>query len=398
MSALFSFMRFPSVFRHRAYAMMWTGRLLTTIATLAQSVAIGWLVYTVARRTYDEQQSMFLVGMIGLAQFLPMFALALIAGETADRYDRRKILLCCGILQVSCAAAFTLLSMQAHPPLIAIFVVAGFFGIGRTFSMPAGASLVPLLVPIDELPKAIAWNTFSVQSGMILGPWIGGVLCGLAPVYANATACALYMLACTAWVVLVKMPLETNPKRSEASRLTMIREGLTHLWGSKIVLGAISLDLFAVLLGGVTALLPAFAKDILFTGPEGFGQLRASFAAGAGCLTLCLASGRSHGMPENGCWAASWSMALPRCVLPFHAIRGCRCWRWPWPEPPIPFPFSCGRIWCRSSPPTRCAEGYPPCRDCSSVRRTSSGNLKVAWLPVSSGLSALQFLAAQVRS
>ncbi len=226
---------------------------------------------------------MFLVGMIGLAQFLPMFALALIAGETADRYDRRKILLYCGALQVSCAAAFTLLSMQAHPPLMAIFVVAGFFGIGRTFSMPAGASLVPLLVPIDELPKAIAWNTFSVQSGMILGPWIGGVLCGLAPVYANATACALYMLACMAWVVLVKMPLETRAKRSEASRLTMIREGLTHLWGSKIVLGAISLDLFAVLLGGVTALLPAFAKDILFIGPEGFGQLRASFAAGAGC-------------------------------------------------------------------------------------------------------------------
>ena len=124
---------------------------------------------------------------------------------------------------------------------------------------------------------------------MILGPWIGGVLCELTPVYANATACALYMLACMAWVVLVNMPLETRAKHSEASRLTMIREGLTHLWGSKIVLGAISLDLFAVLLGGVTALLPAFAKDILFIGPEGFGQLRAAFAAGAGCLTLCLA-------------------------------------------------------------------------------------------------------------
>ncbi len=289
MPSLYRFLRIPSVFRHRAYAMMWLGRLLTTIATMAQSVAIGWLVYTIARRTHNEQQSMFLVGMIGLAQFLPMFALALIAGETADRYDRRKILLCCGLLQFSCAAAFTLLSLQAHAPLAAIFVVAGFFGIGRAFSMPAGASLVPMLVPIDELPKAIAWNTFSIQSGMILGPWIGGVLCEQAPAFANAAACALYLLACMAWVVLVKMPLNARAKISDASRLTMIRDGLAHLWSSKIVLGAISLDLFAVLLGGVTALLPAFAKDILFTGPEGFGHLRASFAAGAGCLTLCLA-------------------------------------------------------------------------------------------------------------
>jgi len=120
-------------------------------------------------------------------------------------------------------------------------------------------------------------------------PWVGGVLCELVPVYANSTACALYLLACAAWVVLMKMPLEDKAKQSDASRLTMIREGLPHLWRSKIVLGAISLDLFAVLLGGVTALLPAYAKDILFTGPEGFGHLRSSFAAGAGCLTSCLA-------------------------------------------------------------------------------------------------------------
>lgn len=282
-------MRFPSVFRHQAYAVMWLGRIFTTIATMAQSVAIGWLVYTVARRTHDEPQSMFLVGMIGLAQFLPMFALALIAGETADRYDRRKILLGCGVLQVVCAAAFTLLALHPHAPMAAIFVVAGFFGVGRAFFMPAGASLVPMLVPIDELPKAIAWNTFSIQSGMILGPWLGGMLCEGSPAYATGTAGGLYLMACTAWGVLVNMPVAGKTFRSDASRMTMIREGLVHLWGSKIVLGAISLDLFAVLLGGVTALLPAFAKDVLFIGPEGFGHLRASFAAGAGLLTLCLA-------------------------------------------------------------------------------------------------------------
>ena len=289
MPTSFHFIRLPAVFRHRAYTLSWLGRLLTTFATLTQSVAIGWSVYSIARQTYDEQQSMFLVGMIGLAQFLPMFALALLAGETADRYDRRKILFCCGTLQFACAAAFTLLSLQEHPSLVGIFIVAGFFGIARAFFMPAGAALVPLLVPIEALPKAIAWNTFGIQGGMILGPWIGGVLCEITPVYANATAGAFYLLACIAWLILAKMPLKTNVKSGDTSRLTMIREGILHLWSSKIVLGAISLDLFAVLLGGVTALLPAYAKDILFIGPEGFGHLRASFAAGAGALTLCLA-------------------------------------------------------------------------------------------------------------
>lgn len=282
-------MLLPSVFRHRAFAMMWLGRLLANIATLIQSVAIGWLVYSIARQTHDEHHSMFLVGMIGLAQFVPMFALALVAGEAADRYDRRAILFCCGLLQASCAAAFTLLALQPHISLALVFIVAGFFGISRAFGMPAGASIVPALVPRDELSRAIACNSLSVQAGMILGPWLGGILCAITPALANALSCGLYLLATVAWLFLLKMPVGTKPTNGNGiSRLTMIREGLVHLRDSKVVLGAISLDLFAVLLGGVTALLPAYAKDVLNIGPEGFGHLRSAFALGAGITTLSL--------------------------------------------------------------------------------------------------------------
>jgi len=269
---------------------MWAGRLLTNIATLTQSVAIGWTVYSVARQSYDDHKSMFFVGLVGLAQFLPMFALALVAGETADRYDRRKILVCCGLLQAICADVFTALSLRTHITLMPIFITAGFFGVARAFSMPASSSLISALVPRDILPKAIAWNTLSVQVGMVCGPWLGGVLCAISPTVANATACALYACASMTGIILLQMQINAKAVHSGASRLTMIREGLLHLWDSKIVLGAISLDLFAVLLGGVTALLPAYAKDILDIGPEGFGHLRSAFALGAGAMTLGLAA------------------------------------------------------------------------------------------------------------
>ncbi|WP_310598764.1 MFS transporter [Desulfobulbus sp.] len=280
----------PSVFRHSAFTTLWLGRILTNIATLIQSVAIGWLVYTLARQTHDEQYSMFLVGMVGLAQFTPMFLLALLAGETADRYDRRLILLCCGLLQSACAAAFSLLAMQPSVPLGSIFLVAGFFGIARAFGSPALFSVLPALVPREELTRAIAFNTLSVQVGTIAGPWAGGLLCALSPVLATGSSCLLYLVATLAWGLLLRMPITARAAQpAGASRLTMIHEGLRHLWGSKVVLGAISLDLFAVLLGGVTALLPAYAKDVLHIGPEGFGSLRSAFAIGAGATTLALA-------------------------------------------------------------------------------------------------------------
>ena len=275
-------------FQYRAFALYWIGRFLTNIGTLAQSIAIGWQVYSIARLNHSVEQSSFLVGMVGLAQFVPMFALALLAGETADRYDRRKILLGCASGQIICASFFTYMALQSHPPLTGIFIVAGFFGVVRAFSMPAGTALVSTLVPAEIMPRAIAWNTLSVQGGMVLGPWVGGLLCAISPFWANATAGVLYLIARTTGIALLMLPIDAKPKHKGDSRLTMIKEGLNYLWSSKIVLGAISLDLFAVLLGGVTALLPVYARDILEIGPGGFGLLRSGAALGGGLVTLVL--------------------------------------------------------------------------------------------------------------
>jgi len=276
------------VFHHRAFALFWTGKFLTTIATLTQNVAIGWQVYVVARLTHSIRESSFLVGMVGLAQFLPLFALVLIAGETADRYERRKVLLGCTVLQFVAAMALVAQSLSPNPALVGLFITAGFVGMGRAFSMPAGTALAPNLVPQRILPQAVAWNTLSTQGGMVLGPWIGGLLCAVAPVWAYGFAGTLYFAAGIIAVFLLAMKLDVAPRPGKNSRLTMIREGLVYLWTSKIVLGAISLDLFAVLLGGATALLPVFARDILHIGADGFGLLRSGPALGGGLVTVIL--------------------------------------------------------------------------------------------------------------
>ena len=277
-----------SIIRYRNYAILIFGRFLANFATFTQSVAIGWQVYTVARMTHSVEESSFLVGMVGLAQFAPLFALALIAGETADRYDRRKILLVCGGLQMACSASLAFLAIHPQPSLTLIFVVAGLYGISRAFSGPAMMSLAPTLVPPEVLPRAIPWSTLSVQAGMVLGPWVGGVLCAISPLLAYKFAGSLYLISFLTGVYLMCQPINARGHKPDASRLTMIREGLNYLWTSKIVLGAISLDLFAVFLGGATALLPVYARDILDIGPDGFGLLRSGPAIGASAVTLIL--------------------------------------------------------------------------------------------------------------
>jgi MFS family permease len=277
-----------SILRYRNYALLIFGRFLTNFATLTQSVAIGWQVYTVARLTHGVEESSFLVGMVGLAQFAPMFALALLAGETADRYDRRKILLACAGLQMACSLSFAYLSLQQEPSLTLIFVIAGMYGISRAFSMPAMSALAPTLVPPEVLPRAIPWNTLSVQGGMVLGPWMGGMLCAISPFLAYAFAGALYFMSALFGVYLLLQPINARGSKNVTSRLSMIKEGLNYLWSSKVVLGAISLDLFAVFLGGVTALLPVYARDILHIGPDGFGLLRSGPAFGGAIVTLVL--------------------------------------------------------------------------------------------------------------
>lgn len=269
------------------FALLLTGRFLSSVAMLTQSVTLGWQVYSVARLDHSVAYSSFLVGMIGLVQFVPMFAFVLLAGETADRYDRRKILIACCVLQLACSAGLAVNAGLEHPSIAAIFTIAAVFGVGRAFTMPASASLGPMLVPREVLPRAIGWNTLAMQTGMVIGPWLGGVLCAVSVPSAYGAAAVLYLCA---GVFVWFIAANTKPAHQGGGRLKLIAEGLSYVWSNKIVFGAISLDLFAVLLGGVTALLPVFARDVLHIGPDGFGLLRSGPAIGGGLMAVALSS------------------------------------------------------------------------------------------------------------
>lgn len=267
-----------SLFSRRSYVSFLVGRFLASLATGSQAVVIAWEVYEVARRTMSVAEASFVVGMIGLAQFLPLFALTLVAGEFIDRNDRRRILVGCYLSMMVVSTALEWQSSRGGG-LWPIFVAASFFGCTRAFLMPTSSALGPMLVPLRLLPRAIATNSLVAQLASILGPALGGLLCAITPTLGYAVSGCLYAAAaCCAGSIRG----ETRPTvETRRSRVDQIREGLRYIWENKLVLGAISLDLFAVLLGGATALLPVFAADVLAVGPRGFGILRAAPAVGA---------------------------------------------------------------------------------------------------------------------
>ena len=306
----------PAVFRYRAYSLFWVSRVLTTLAVQAESVTIGWQVYTVARRTHSVEQGAFLVGMVGLAQFLPLFALTFVAGAVADRGDRRLIILACLGAELACALALVALALHAGVSLGPIFAVAAVFGASRAFLSPAQGAMGPMLVPREVLPRAIAWNSLGYQSAAIIGPWIGGALCALSPAAAYGASALLYVLAVGA---LLMLRANTRPAGSAASRLELIREGLHYVWTNKIVLGAISLDLFAVLLGGATALLPVYARDVLKIGAHGFGVLRSGPAIGAALMAVALSRWQIH--RHAGRWMFAGVAAFGLATLAFAVSK-----------------------------------------------------------------------------
>ena len=276
-----------ALFGRRDYVQFWLARVAGTLGVQIQSVALGWQMYATARETMDVAQSAFYVGMIGLAAFIPVFFLALPAGETADRYDRRVVLLLCYLGEIAtavilaCAAIFDFVSI----PLL--LVLSALFGASRAFMGPASTALGPMLVSKALLPRAIAWNSLSWQGGSIVGPALGGILLGISPGASYSVTVGLYLVAATC-VFLIKG--NTQPVVNPGSRWDLMKEGIAYVWQNKIVFGAISLDLFAVLLGGATALLPVFARDVLHVGPHGFGLLRAGPAMGATLVAITLAS------------------------------------------------------------------------------------------------------------
>ncbi len=359
------------------------GRFLGTLATGSQSVVIAWEVYEVARRTMSVAEAAFAVGMIGLAEFLPLFALTLIAGETADRHDRRRILALCYLAQVLISAALAFVSALGGG-LWPIFSLAALFGCARAFFQPTASALGPMLVPLGLLPRAIATNSLATQLASILGPALGGLLCVVSPILGYAVSAGLYAAAaCCAMLIRA----DTRPPfEAHRSRVAQIREGLVYIGENKLVLGAISLDLFAVLLGGATGLLPVFARDVLEVGPQGFGILRASPAVGALMVAMYLAHRPIRAAGVKMLLAVSlfglmtvvfaYSRSLPYRCSPWRCLAGrtwCRC---------LP-----GKAWCRSLRRTGCGAAYRRLRLCSSVRRMNLGSSKAASRPDCLGLS-----------
>ncbi|WP_419254031.1 MFS transporter [Caulobacter sp. ErkDOM-YI] len=276
-----------ALLRERDFMLFWAMRFISTLGVQIQSVALGWQVYAIARETRSVGESAFLVSMIGLAQFLPLLALTLIAGETADRRTRKFIVAISLAVDAVSASVLLLLALSGSQALWPVFAVSVMFGASRAFLSPASSALGPMLVPRPLLPRAIAWNALSWQSGSIIGPAIGGLLLIHSPSLAFGASLALYLAAAIMALMIRK---NTRPETQPGSRLALIKEGLSYVWNNKIVFGSISLDLFAVILGGATALLPVFAKDVLHVGPGGFGILRAAPAIGATIVAIYLAS------------------------------------------------------------------------------------------------------------
>lgn len=276
-----------ALLKERDYLSFWGSRWTGSFASQIQSVAMGWHMYVLARETRSVEESAFLVGMIGLAAFVPVLLLTLPAGEAADRYDRKKVLLLCLSGEIASVLTLAIATVNGWASPALLLGIAVLFGASRAFFAPANTALGPMLVPRKLLPRAIAWNSLAWQTAAIAGPAAGGLLLMHAPETAYFTTFGLYGLAA---VFVFSIRGNAKPDVNPGSRWQLMKEGLAYVWRQKIVFGAISLDLFAVLLGGATALLPVFARDVLHVGPQGFGILRAGPAIGATLVALWLAA------------------------------------------------------------------------------------------------------------
>src|SRR6185503_10977983 len=246
---------------------------------MAMIIVIGWQVYDLARETMGLKEAALRLGLIGLVQFAPLFILTLVTGWTADRVDRRWIARAAVALELACALALAWYAWRGTTTFAALYTVAALLGVARAFAGPALGALAPNLVPRKILPNAIALSSIAWQSGAIAGPALGGYLYAWAPVAPYAASALLFGAALIGLLAIDPVArAETMATRNPWAQMV---EGLRYVRHNRLVLGAISLDLFAVLLGGATAMLPAFARDVLHAGPEGLGHLRAAPALGA---------------------------------------------------------------------------------------------------------------------
>jgi MFS family permease len=270
-----------AVFRYPSFVRYLGARLLTVLALQMQSVAVGWQIYEITH-------SPLALGLTGLAQFLPGILLFLISGHAADRIPRRKLMVACFAGFTICSGALWWISRGGTHSAGPIYAILVALGITRAFSGPAMRALVPLLVPADEFQSGVAWEASMTQTATVLGPAAGGFLYALLRGPAAVYAIAMIIEAVAIFFAIgiqARGPLRPPASLSVESVLT----GLRYIWNHKVILGVVTLDLFAVLLGGAVALLPVYAGDILRTGPWGLGLLRSAPGAGAVTMAILLA-------------------------------------------------------------------------------------------------------------
>ena len=269
----------PALYRRRDLHFFVTSRFIATVAVQVQSVAIGWQIY-------EMERTPLALGLVGLCQFLPMFLLTLPAGDITDRFNQRRVYSLAAALQAACSALFLGLSLFAAHTAWAFYAVLVLFGAARGFAGPSGQSLLPFLVPAERLPRSISISSSTFTAAIIAGPALGGLLYAFGPLATYSLCISGFAVA--ALIVANLGGRRFTPEPTLATRFERVAEGVRFVRSRPVVFGAISLDLFAVLLGGATALLPIYARDILHVGPTGLGLLRAAPAAGAFVMAVWL--------------------------------------------------------------------------------------------------------------
>ena len=273
-------------FTHPNFVSYTLARFFIVVALEMQSVAVGWQVYEITKRPLD-------LGYVGLAQFLPGFALFLFAGHAADLYDRRKLLMWCYGGFALCSALLLAISWRAPQSAHSIYFVLVLLGIFRCFNWPASRALLPQLVPEEHFSNAVAWTASTFQIATIAGPAIGGIAYALFRGPEGVYAIAVTVSILSTILTLRIHPRTASPEKDLAEKepvsLRTVLAGFRFIWEKKLILGSISLDMFAVLLGGAVALLPVYARTILHTGPWGLGLLRSAPGVGAALMAIVVA-------------------------------------------------------------------------------------------------------------
>ena len=271
------------------YRRFWLVRFTSEVAEAGMVVILGYQLYDIARQDYhlSVTQAAFQLGLMGLAQFLPLFLLTPVAGLVADRYDRRLVAIAALTVDLAVALALGFATARHDLALPLLFALAAGHGVARAFGNPAITTIAPNILPAALLPRGVALNTMAMLAGNISGPALAGMLYALARPAPYWVSSGLLVLAMAGLLMLRPIPAAAGSRARHPLR--QIAEGFAFVRRSRFLVGCITLDLFAVLLGGATAMLPVYARDILHVGPRGLGEMRAAPAVGAACVALILA-------------------------------------------------------------------------------------------------------------